>query len=145
MRYRKRQELAVGEWDNITERCPKMSMRLAPFAVEEIAAWLHLQASRYAAQYEGCRLASENGSDVQAAMEFANAAVRVLLDCIARLKERWSVAKWHDACTLAAESLGTEFVELPPPRIDIPQVALEADDNAHTERGAEADIRDGKP
>lgn len=102
---KKRQELVVGQWDNITQRCPGMSYRLSPYAREELVAWLTLMQSRYARAAVALHEAAKNGSIVQSAIDHNTAAVTVIQQLIDRIGERWSAADWRTACDLAVQTI----------------------------------------
>lgn len=98
---KKRQEMAVGSWDNITERCPQHTYRLTTWCLEELTAWLCLHFLRYMRAEEGLIAAIKNGSDSEEQRRFAAAAQKCISILAVGVNYKWSAAEWREACDLA--------------------------------------------
>jgi hypothetical protein len=103
---RKRQEMAVGTLDNITEQCPRSTYRFAPWAVEEIEAWLMLRIH----QHVQCRdklqeiMLIKPDPAIQGQLHYRNDAIAAVEDLLMMVRCKWSAAEWWDAVQIIEDA-----------------------------------------
>lgn len=96
---RKRDSLVEGEYDQITDACPRMQRRFSHEVLRDVGAWLLMQWSRHADRATAARGQLGTGNDAWATGVLADAdkCCDVVQEMFSRIHERWSVKDWHAA------------------------------------------------
>lgn len=105
-------KMTVGSYDNITQQCPQMKKRLAPWAQEEVAAYLmmhYMRHERAAVAIEKARTACRTDA-TDRLLAYHGAAMSALGDIVSNVPAGFSLRDWHDAVDAmeAARRAGTE-------------------------------------
>lgn len=91
--------MIVGTLENITQPCPQMRHRMAPWATEEITVWLYMHAKSHDRAIKRLvEILNEHNDKVyDAQLQYHRHALATISNLMLMVEQKWDTKDWWEA------------------------------------------------